>query len=68
MEPAPKQKNGKYPAFYKGLPLSSTKVNANLKDQLVLCNANMVNRICCPARVLIAGPSGKFVCLITNEM
>lgn len=59
MEPAPPKRNDKYPAFYKGLPVSSTWVNPNLREQFVVVNGDTVNRFSCPARILVAGPSGK---------
>lgn len=57
--PKPKS-NGKWPAFYKDIPVSPGDINPNLVMQWTPCNADKVNRFCCPLRMLIAGPSGKF--------
>lgn len=66
MERAPKPRQGKFPPFYKGIPVSVARVNANLNDQWIVCDPDTINRFACPARMLVAGPSGAYVCLFDN--
>jgi len=49
------------PQVYKGLPVAQGRINASIKNQVVMANP-FINRFVCPARILISGKNMSMLC------